>query len=225
MTYLLASGKPFSYWRFGDGALETIYNRLGQSCDGERYRQDMGADILRAIGDLQQAPGDTLVYFGDWASAVNGSAPKYVDVWRELVKVPPDRLLHFEAVLLNRRTTELLDFYKAVKVDPRRKLIVGAEFNRPAGAMLGADYLAVPFVDLYQCIEHVAARIRAVHYDVLLFGAGLAGVIPIVDEWRRHPERTYIHMGSAFDPLFKGRTRSGQLSTYQARAFLREVIH
>ena len=76
-----------------------------------------------------------------------------------------------------------------------------------------------------QCIEHVAARIRAVHYDVLLFGAGLAGVIPIVDEWRRHPERTYIHMGSAFDPLFKGRTRSGQLSTYQARAFLREVIH
>jgi hypothetical protein len=213
---------PTAFWRIGDGALEGIYNRLGQTCDGERYREDMGRDLCKVIAILaEMAP---LGYLGDWASATNGSKPRYVDTWVELLRPIEGRLLNFEALLLNRRTFALIDFYRAVRADGRRKLIVGAEFNRRARTMLNAEYLPVPMVDLYAYVAMLRKQLRKASYDVLLFGAGLAGLIPIVEEWQAHPDRTYIHLGSALDPLFKGRTRMGQLDIAVARKFFAEML-
>ena len=227
LTELIKSETPFSFWRFGDGAIECMYYWQGVTCDGERYSREMGEKIRAAIKSLHQmrdyCPEASAIYFGDWATATNGSAPNHVNIWRTVIAAPPEYLLHFEALLLNRQSHALHAFYRAVKQDRRRKLIVGAEFNRPAGELLNADYLAVPLHDLYECLPVIAKRIQERSYDVLLFGCGLAGVLPIVAEWQAHPERTYIHLGSALDPLHKGRTRSGQLGMLQARAFLGDL--
>jgi len=223
LAELIKSETPFSYWRFGDGAIECMYQQQGVTCDGERYREEMGLQLSAAMRSLSLHDALERVYWGDWSTAVNGSLPNYVSVWRALVAPDPEQLLHFEALLLNRQSHALHAFYRAVKQDRRRKLIVGAEFNRPAGELLNADYLAVPLHDLYECLPVVAKRIQERHYDVLLFGCGLAGVLPIVAEWQAHPERTFIHLGSALDPLHKGRTRSGQLGMLQARAFLGDL--
>jgi len=222
LTELIKAETPFSFWRFGDGAIECMYQQQGVTCDGERYSAAMGLQLHSAVRSLRDA-AEAWMYFGDWSTAVNGSLPNYVSLWRALVAPDPGRLLHFEALLLNRQSHALHAFYRAVKQDRRRKLIVGAEFNRPAGELLNADYLAVPLHDLYECLPVIAKRIQERSYDVLLFGCGLAGVLPIVAEWQAHPERTYIHLGSALDPLHKGRTRSGQLGMLQARAFLGDL--
>lgn len=214
----LRQGTPFGYWRLGDGAIECMSGRRACTCDGEWYNQQMGSDVANAIDDISK---DSAQLIGDWETAVNGSDPAHVDKWvKYFAKVPPRRTVHFEALLLNRQTRSLYDFYADVKADPRRKLVMGAEFNRPAAKMLNAEYLAVPLVDLYSCFAAVEKRLQDAEYDVLLFGAGIAGMLLAVGEWRKFPKRTYIHLGSALDPLFKGKTRSGQLSMAEARKFM-----
>lgn len=218
VTELIHNQQPFSFWRFGDGALNCVRGLQGATCDGEWYNPELGAALDNAMHATRSQ------YQGDWETAVNGSAPQSVAEWKRWMQPTEDKLLHFEALLLNRQSSALLAFYRAVKADKRRKLIVGAHFNRGAGELLNAEYLAVPLQDLWDCINVVAARIAERRYDVLLFGAGLAIVPTIAAEWVAHQERTYIHLGSAFDPYTKGRTRSGQLTSYQARTFLAELL-
>lgn len=211
---------PTTFVRVGDGALEAIAGRPGQTCDGERYTGELAEQLLLAIKALQASPD---VLWGDWATATNGSAPNHVSTWQSIIAPPPDKLLHFEALLLNRRSDALLDFYRAVRDDPRRKLIIGAEWNEAAGPLLHANYIAVPARNLLSFRALLNSRMRSSAYEMLLFGAGLAGLVIATDQWILHPERTYIHLGSAFDPLYKGRTRGGQLSTYQAREWMNKL--
>ena len=225
LTQMLANRQAFSYWRFGDGALECMFNRLGKTADGEVYSEAMGADLRSAINALTRKRLDNAsVMIGDWATATNGSAPNYVDVWNGLFgDVPASRLVHFEALLLNRRSKELFEFYRAVKEDDRRKVILGAPDNVDALDMLRSAYVCAPIVP-YQRLDVLISTVAKIPFDVLLFGAGMAGLLVAFWFWQRHPERTYIHLGSALDPLWRGNTRGGQLSKASARDFLKELL-
>lgn len=214
MAAKLRAREPFSYWRFGDGFLECVAGMNSRTCDGEAYSKPLAEALLKVWDGVvkSQAPA---TFLGDWQSAsfIGDNDPsRYEDLWKAYFgSILPERFLHPEALLLMRESEALVEFYQAASEDGRRngrrKLYFGARANANAALILGAEFFPVEMNDC----QIFDAGIDRCDFDVLYFGAGLAGMIPVFRAWQRHPERTYIHLGSALDPLGRGRTRRQQL--------------
>jgi len=219
MTDKIRKMERFSYFRFGDGYLECVGGKMGQTCDHEVYTGALATNLQEAWLSINRQPED--LFLGDWMSASFDSQSeknRYADQWEALKRTAsPARWLHFEALLFMRESAELAKFYEAVRADKRRKLFMGPIGNRPAAAWLGAEFLNVPMVNLHDHIFQIAHLLaNELSYDVLLFGAGMAGNIAVAIAREKHPQRTYINLGSALDPLFRGRSRQQQLSRDRA---------
>lgn len=225
LTGKIRRREPFFFVRYGDGALECIYRQRGMTCDHEQYSKPLGDALLDAWITLMMDPRE--VYVGDWLSASFDSRSEYsrhADLYAALIGEDQPNFLHFEALLLMRESQALLDFYRAVKADTRRKLFMGPGGNEGAAQMLGADFLEVPLYNLFAHVDRLADELIRRDFDVLLYGAGMAGNIPAVRCWEAHRERTYVNLGSAMDPLYRGQSRRQQLSPSRARALFRELL-
>lgn len=215
---------PFYYIRYGDGALECIAGRHGGTCDGEIYSDRLAVDLLLSWRLLMRQYGQ-LVFAGDWQSASHTSeSTRYAQEWEALADGHEPVWINFEALLLNRRSKPLLDLYRAVRKDTRAKLYMGPAGNAGAAKMLDAEHLVTPMGLDTDWADRTAEELSRRQFDVLLYGAGLRGNIPVIRCWEQHPERTYVHLGSALDPLFRGRSRSQQISPKQAREFFHELL-
>jgi SAM-dependent methyltransferase len=207
------------------------YVGLGFVMDMSAY--NAGQDP-NCIGDwrFSGAFGGPQIYIGDWLSASFGAnrSTEYRAEYDRLIGDANLNFLHFEALLLTRESRELLDFYKAVKADTRRKVYLGPAAHAPAAKMLGCEHVVTPMRDLLACADSIYDKLAGNPFDVLLWAAGMAGTIPVVKLWEAFPGRTYINLGSAMDPLTRsateprGYTRSGQLTHAQAKAFFHELL-
>lgn len=214
LTEKLQRREPFFYIRYGDGLIECIHGLGSQTCDGEVYSKPLGADLKAAWDAIVGAPN---VFIGDWQTAsfdATSEHARYRDLYSKMLG-SHRALLHFEALLLMRESQALVDFYKAVKADPRKKVLLGPERQAAAAKLLGCQHIMTPMRNLYAQIRSVEQQLAEADFEVLLYGAGMAGNIPVVNTWKRHPERTYIHLGSALDPLCGVKSRRQQLSTAQ----------
>jgi len=223
LTRMLRERKPFFFARIGDGAIELLSGKPGKTCDGEEYSPELADQIWDVLDALE----DSHAWLGDWRTATNGSPPRLMDSW--LIKVIPTekRLLHFEALLLNRESDALVDFYRAVREDTRRKMHLGQDTpSRETADFLCAhhQWMTCPRGGVYDELGDIVAAIESAAPDVLLFGAGLAGLVAAVRYWVKHPDSTCIHLGSALDPLFFGKTRNGQLSQYKCMEMFKDML-
>jgi hypothetical protein len=220
----LESHEPFFYLRFGDGFLECVHGLgyCGYTCDGERYSRALGAALLDAWNTVT-ASDRALV--GDWQSATfNGQrSGAYEREWDALVGGRDLNFVHFEALLL-RESVEVVEFYRAVKNDPRRKVYLGPESHADGAHMLGARHVVTPMESLFESVDSIKAELLKTDFEVLLYGAGMAGAVAAASCFRWYPDRTYIHIGSALDPLYRGRTRSNQLPRKAARRLMKGIL-
>lgn len=227
LTEQLTSRRPFFYVRYGDGAIECMWKPGSRhTCDGEMYSPDLAAALGDAWGDLiAEALAGATVFAGDWQSASFGNGSGHnpeLDHWKKLIAGAPFRWLHFEALLLMRESQALVDFYKAVRWDRRRKVYMGPIKNSGAARFLRANHMVTPMApDLIAQREKLGAQLDAYEAEVVLYGAGMAGNVVAVDAWKRNTDRTYISLGSALDPLFSGRSRSQQLPAHVLRQMFR----
>jgi hypothetical protein len=215
--------EPFAYVRYGDGALECMAGLRGRTCDGEDYAPGLASELAYAWYLLHGAEN---VWLGDWLSASFDSSTehsRYEQQFSELAR-GHDKWLHCEALLLMRESGALVDFYRAAKEDRRRKMFLGPAANRRAADLLGARFMEVPLQDLYQYADLIERQLLQADFEVLLWGAGLASIAPVVNCWRRRPQCTYVHLGSAMDPLFRGRTRRQQIDQDRAWAVFAEFF-
>lgn len=222
----LRAREPFFFVRFGDGAIECMSHRKGMTCDREPYTEALGAELLVAWLMLKCRSGGR-VLVGDWQSAsFDGSSEhaRYAEEYALMLEGWQPEMLHFESLLLMRESAALVDFYRAVKEDPRKKLFLGPVECGGAAKMLGAEHLPTPMHDLFRHIDRLTHELQRKPFDVLLYGAGMAGNIPAVRSWVAHPERTYINLGSAMDPLFRGKSRRQQISPERARVLFKELL-
>ncbi len=224
MKILLEKQQPFMYLRYGDGALECI-NGLGRgrTCDGEVYSPELAAGMQQAWDACVGKPN---VYVGDWLSASFGTnrSTEYRAEYAALIGDKKPNFLHFEALLLTRQSEALLNFYKAVAADKRRKLYIGPHEHGPAADILGCQHYITSMGGLLPRVDDIERSLGCINFDVLFWAAGMAGTIPVVKTWQRFPDRTYINLGSAMDPLTRGKTRSGQLTQVQAARFLHDLL-
>ena len=230
LTERIRSQQPTFFARFGDGFVECVNGatnpKFNHTCDGEYYSFELGEALLVALDTLNHADAPESVLWGDWRTAESpGSRPQRTKEWEDLIEPIRRTLLHFEALLLMRMSQPLVDFYRAVRADTRRKLFIGPAANAGAARMLHTDHLIVPDSDLLAVTPGILQRMDMLDPQVVLFGAGMAGNIPVVKHWNEHQDRTYIALGSAFDPLFgRGRTRSNQIRRDQAMALFQEML-
>jgi hypothetical protein len=228
LTTMLRAKEPFFFIRLGDGALECLAGRKSMTRDSELYTPELAGELRVAWAMLSAREG--LVYVGDWQSASfdQYSEPsRYADQYAGLFKAFNPHFLHFESLLLMRKSAELVDFYRAVKEDTRRKLYMGPISHNKIARALGAKHVVIPMTpNLHRWFKDVRVDLAHVSYefDVLLYGAGMAGNIPVIKCWAQHPERTYINLGSALDPLAGLQTRSVQLLPAEARTLFGELL-
>jgi SAM-dependent methyltransferase len=225
-TRLLHERKPFFYVRFGDGALECIYKSgiSRQTCDGEKYSPQLASELKRIWNALMTGSN---TYVGDWLTASFGPDRRgeYPAEYADLIGDATPNWVHFEGLLLMRNSIALSDFYKTVARDPRPKVLMGPLCMTGAAKMLRCTHVVTPMTDnLLPFVSSLREQLASINFEILLYGAGMGGNIPAVDSWIQHPERTYINLGSALDPLFRGHTRTTQISNADARQLLRAIL-
>lgn len=217
--------EPVFFVRFGDGAIECMRQANGMTCDREPYSMKLAAELWTIWEVLKRGRN---VCVGDWLSAsfdATSLHARYEEDYARLIGDWKPEFLHFESLLLMRDSEALVDFYRAVKQDPRRKLYMGPVECGGAAQMLGAEHLPTPMHDLLRHVDRLTHELERKEFDVLLYGAGMAGNIPAVRTWWKHQDRTYVNLGSAMDPLFMGRkSRRQQLSPERARQLFRELL-
>lgn len=228
ITRKLRLRNPFFFVRYGDGALECIFKGQGRTCDGEVYSQELGIALLQSWRMICGMMPDVLI--GDWLTASFEQCVEHTRYQKEyelLMQHAGETCtrVHFESLLLMRESEALADFYRAVQRDSRQKLFMGPLEMRGAAKLLGADHLVTPMKDLYSQVDRLTRELEDRHFDILLWGAGMASSIVVANVATYHPERTYINLGSGLDPLFWGRkTRLRQLTPAQARNLLRDLL-
>jgi hypothetical protein len=219
LRIFLAGRQSFFFARLGDGAIECIgkHRRAGHTCDGEPYTSTLAGDLKNAVTMLIQ--GNDQVIWGDWRTAVAGSPPTYTGEWEALVDAGRRRLLHYEALYL-RPSIDCVDFYTALRADRRKKLYLGPCGAAMAAQMVGACHLALPVGGLEKHAAWLREAIEAAHPEIILFGAGMAGLAVVARYWFTWRETTCIHIGSALDPLWSLRpTRGGQMRREEVHAY------
>lgn len=223
LTEKILSHEPFYFAKHGDGAIQCIWGYGVETRDKEQYSPQLGAALASSIDALIK--GDN-VFLGDWMSATfdENREGEYAVEYEELMRGARARFIHFESLLLMRESQVLVEFYKAIATDRRRKLLMGPMAMAGAAKMLGAEHLVIPMEGLFDCVGHLTGDLLSRNFDVLLYGAGMAGHIPVTQCWQKYPERTYINLGSALDVLFLGRTRRQQLPLRRAQQLFRGML-
>ncbi len=218
---------PFYFIKLGDGAIECVNGYGKGTCDGEKYTPALAAELTRALKTLGM---HHRLYVGDWMTAAFEShteRTRYAAEYGKLMShVTVHRWLSFDCLLLMRESAELLGFYRSVRNDARRKLLLGPSAWEPVARLLECNFLGLPVMhNLLDLVPQITDELIRQDFDVLLYGAGLAGHVSVIDCWTKHPDRTYVNVGSAFDPATaRGRSRTQQISTHRAKAFLDKVL-
>jgi SAM-dependent methyltransferase len=218
--------EPFLFLRYGDGALECLKGGgAGHTCDGEPYSNNLGVALWNAW--RYAAAGDN-VFAGDWLSASfegEHDPSRYPLDWEALTEYAPKfEWLHFETLLwmtTRRGTKALAEFYASVERASVEKVLLAPAAMAPAAARLRCRHIATPMSGMFESVGKITEQLLATPFDLLLWGCGMAGTLPVVECWRRHPERQYVNIGSSLDPLHRGRTRSRQMSCAAVRKALK----
>lgn len=231
LTRLLQARIPYFFTKYGDGFLECVH-RIGggRTRDWEFYTEELRADLLRTFDKLlaMTGAGEVNLMLADWLSARFNAQEtgRYERLYRDRVApvIKSAVFVNYETVLLDRKTPALLEFYKALRADPRRKVIMAPAEWSGAVRMLEAHYhIVTPMKNLYEGLDRLREALERESPDILLYASGMAGTIPVIEQLERRPDATYINLGSALDPLYRGRTRMDQIDPQQAKNFLRSL--
>jgi len=223
LTEYLIAQIPFFYLRYGDGALECIHKKgAGKTCDGELYTDELAKALLDG---WNTATKGTNVFIGDWrTTSFKATDYTYTNEYEALIAGKDLNFIHFHALLL-RNSAPLLNFYQALRSDKRRKLYVGPFQHSPVVDILKVKHLPVPIIpNLFNTVDILTEALEKSNCEIILYGAGMAGAIAALRCFEKYPKRTYVHLGSALDPLFRGRTRSDQIHPREAKDLFSELV-
>ena len=189
LTAAVRAGTPISFVKRGDGEEFCMAGERGENCDGHPYSAELGAALKEAFAFLEKRPD---VFVAPWCD-------------QERYQV----LLHIVGVDIGATVA----FWKAVGESARPKVFVGPARLEGAARMLGADHVVVPLQNAFSRYEAIRGELlaRAKPRVIFVFCAGMPAKAWIAEVLQACRGASCIDAGSAFDPLFAGNTRTGQL--------------
>lgn len=227
LTAKLLSCEPFVYVRYGDADIPWMLGQdvpAGETCDGERTREGLGTELRRAWRTLCGLPH---FLCGDLCTMDLPAESWIQDEFRRMCEPYSLKFLHSEALLIHRLSAPLKEFYRILRRDTRRKVLLGPHRVSPAANLLRSDFVPIHLTCANEPQEIAGAidRLNATckDWDVLMMVGGRASKIIGAKMAAQYPTRTVIELGSALDPLFVGQTRTSQVQMHEARAFFSEL--
>lgn len=200
----LKNHHPFALARYGDGEITCIFRHQGHNCDGHKYFDRLGLDLLGTFEKLHEVP-----FFYGLVRVAQKEMPDEIEAIHEVYQVPwVDGTVLVDAS----RAGELYPFIEAIK-QHRRVLYVGpphlrAFFWQELGFWYlgrpGSGYHEIPQKNCYlkfnETFEHIASYIRIDKPSLVLFSAGMMSNVLINRLWGEFGDRvTMIDVGSLFD--------------------------
>jgi hypothetical protein len=206
LTAAVRDGASVSFVKRGDGEEFCMAGQVGENCDGHPYSGGLARVLMEAFGYFGRRPDVT------------------VALWRDQERY--QSLLHCEGMV-----DETRRFWMAAREAKRPKIFVGPERLAGAATMLRAEHVVVPLVNAFGWYAEVRNRLltRLRPGMIFIFCAGMPAKGWIAEVLEACRGASCIDAGSAFDPLFVGNTRTGQLSREAAwdlyRGILPPLVH
>lgn len=195
---MIKAGENFSFIKQGDGEILCMLGTVGVNCDRHPYSKELGealTDAYKLFNELENC------YVTKWVdSEIEG------DYVRSKANADTETFLH------NDVTEEKYNFFKTLKESKRKKVYIGPKRLQSVMDFLNIDeYIEIPLVNSFQYKFEVTPEDNAIY----LFSAGMPTKVWIAKMIRSNPNITCVDVGSGFDPIFLGPTRTRQMGKEQ----------
>jgi hypothetical protein len=225
LTHKLKQQEPFVFTKFGDAEIEWIF-QIGDCVAEREVGTPENGKLLKDAWALLGRSENLIL--GDWETASftpndHCQYPLHYGLMKEMLRRQVT-WIHFESLLMMRTTPVLLEFYKALKEDRRKKVFVGPEPLIKAAKMLRADFCLSPWEEACREYSQIMEVLSRAIWGVALFCAGRSSKLIIAELSAKFPDRTLIDLGSSLDPLFIGQTRSQQILPEDAKKYFSELV-
>lgn len=207
-TEKLRNQEPFSFVKIGDDCVFCMRGQTGANAEGHQYSPKLSKHLRKAYDYLKDRSS---VYMAEWDANHPG-------------------LVFFDALLLHEDsylTPDLRDFYQLLKDDPRPKYYFARERMKEAATVFNMELVPVPWPNSYVYIGQVLKKVKEIARPgvIILFSCGMLSKVMIYECHKINPDMTVLDMGSAFDPLFVGSTRSAnQYQHLKVKKYYRELL-
>jgi hypothetical protein len=183
----------------------------GSNSDGHFYSPEYAERMKEAYIYMAQQPD---VYFAEWEDSFPGVLHNTV-ICRQLRKdnnLKP-QYVFFDALLSHEDqylTPDLKEFYRVLRDDSRPKYYFARERMREAAKVFNMMFVPIPHPNSFIHLEKVKQQVKKILRPniVILFSCGMLAKIMLYECHKMNKEITVLDMGSAFDPMFVGDTRS-----------------
>lgn len=217
----------FVFVKFGDGEFLCMLDMKGENCDRHPYSKELG-DKLKAA--LKYLSGLGNCYIADWRWDMEAERDSLFSDLAVMAKfVDFSVILHQDAVLKHKpdMAADLRKFYMTLRESKRKKVFVGPARLEGVVRLLKCDqHVVVPVVNAFAEYDRINTELAGALAEgcIGLFSAGMPSKALIHEAVVRVPKATYIDTGSAFDPVFVGRTRTPQACMVRAREFYKGLL-
>jgi hypothetical protein len=206
-TQKLINKKPFSFIKIGDDCVFCVQGQKGANAENHPYSPELAHHMREAYEYCIRRPQD--IHVAEW----NNSKLWYFDAL----------LMHEDRFL----TDDLKNFYRILKNDSRPKYYFARDRMREASKVFNMEFIEVPYPNSYSHIAEVMEKVKEIARPdiIILFSCGMLSKIMVYECHKICPEMTVLDMGSAFDPLFVGDTRSNEPGQHlKVKEFMKELL-
>lgn len=191
---MIENNENFTFTKQGDGEIFCMIGQEGQNCDGHSYSKELGNELKKAYNLFNTLDN---CYVTKWTD---------FDIQGDYVKskgnIDGDTFLH------NEISQDKYDFFKSLKHSKRKKIYVGPKKLKEVVNFLNIDiFKEIPEVNAFNYNFDMHAEENAIY----LFSASMPAKIWIAKLLKRNKNITCIDIGSGFDPIFIGQTRTRQI--------------
>jgi hypothetical protein len=191
--------------KFGDAEFLALNRHTGISCSGDVYTADVAVALEKALAYFAACPDCILSKWPDsdpWSKLRKKFAdplnPRYGDIYTMLIT--------------KENIHELHAFWTCIKDSEKRIVYIASDLMAPMAAWLGAQHIVIPRTNSFGKLDDID-----VDADICLISGGLAAK-PLLHKLAvAHPNMHILDVGSGFDSLCVGFTRTGQPDSTYAR--------
>lgn len=232
----LQRGRRIVYTKFGDGEYMCINKPIGRNCDNDTYSAKLGGELQKAFCSLVVAFNEQneSVWIGMWREPHVSTyfARLYyqyktcIGALREHHTIP---FVEYHTVYNSHDSltnSAMYDFVKYIQTYPNGKIVISNPQNRRLLSIFrAAEYVNIPSHSWYAHGMYDSIRTKLEDFlnahpkSIVILACGLATKVLIADVMKRHPQASFIDIGSGFDLLARrvdtrGWTRGTYHHTY-----------
>lgn len=197
----------FSFVKFGDGEFNCMMGLDGCNCDSHPYSKELSDKLydawyfLTPLYNIYISPWYTMDFYEKLLSTTN-------DIKCQLIGT------RYEILLQNNLNQEKYHFFKSIKESTRKKIFVGPQRLSGVVDFLDIDeFIRIPLINAFSEYEKILNDIytQIQNNSIFLFSSGMMTKSLIHKILERNSNITCLDIGSGFDSIFVGHTRSGQI--------------